>query len=163
MSLSSILANAQAAFDTSIKNGADPAFSLTRSSCLPPVSFSLTTWLQHSKKKNCDVCQTQYAFKKGMHAPTLCDIIHFHSHSFSVYDPNMPNHIPPFLFLRRVALQMVTWAFVLMRGILVGTVWLVFLPYTTVWMWRFYFWTGEHMFVHISILLTGNHAYCPKW
>lgn len=40
---------------------------------------------------------------------------------------------------------MLNWAFVLLRGILVGTVWLVFLPYTTVWMWRFYFWTGELM------------------
>ncbi|KAF9506397.1 hypothetical protein BS47DRAFT_1385606 [Hydnum rufescens UP504] len=84
----------------------------------------LTTWLQHSKKKSCDVCKTEYAFQK-------------------VYDPNMPNRLPPLMFAHRLALQLLNWQLFVLRTVVVAFVWLAFLPYTTVWVWRFYFWTGE--------------------
>ncbi|CAG8434077.1 5282_t:CDS:10 [Diversispora eburnea] len=55
----------------------------------------------------------------------------------------MPDTIPIVLFfrrgLRRVNLFIRLW----FRAILVGTVWLITLPYMTVWVWRFYFWSGE--------------------
>ena len=60
-----------------------------------------------------------------------------------VYDPNMPGHLPPLLFLRRLAMQLLSWHLAGLRGIVVAAVWLGLLPYTTVWVWRFYFWTGE--------------------
>ncbi|KDQ12990.1 hypothetical protein BOTBODRAFT_399709 [Botryobasidium botryosum FD-172 SS1] len=84
----------------------------------------LKTWLEHSKKKHCDVCKHAYSFTK-------------------VYDPNMPSHIPPLIFLRRLAAQSVFGVLFGLRVILVTTVWLALLPYATIWMWRFYFWTGE--------------------
>ncbi|KAH8110989.1 hypothetical protein DFH11DRAFT_1616415 [Phellopilus nigrolimitatus] len=86
----------------------------------------LTTWLAHSKKKTCDVCKYQYSFTK-------------------VYSPNMPKQIPFILFLRKFA-QQIFWGFVMgLRGLMVATIWLAFLPYVTVWTWRFYFIMGENI------------------
>ncbi|KAI5118672.1 hypothetical protein M0805_003610 [Coniferiporia weirii] len=86
----------------------------------------LTTWLAHSKKKTCDVCKYQYSFTK-------------------VYSPYMPKQIPFILFLRKFA-QQVFWACVMaLRGVMVATIWLAFLPYVTVWTWRFYFIMGENI------------------
>ncbi|THH10343.1 hypothetical protein EW145_g1377 [Phellinidium pouzarii] len=86
----------------------------------------LTTWLAHSKKKTCDVCKFKYSFTK-------------------VYSPNMPKQIPFVLFLRKFA-QQLFWACVMgFRGLMVATIWLAFLPYVTVWTWRFYFVMGENI------------------
>ncbi|KLO17994.1 hypothetical protein SCHPADRAFT_925510 [Schizopora paradoxa] len=86
----------------------------------------LTTWLAHSKKKTCDVCKYQYTFTK-------------------VYSPNMPKHIPFILFIRRFAHQLL-WACLFgLRGVMVAVIWLAFLPYVTVWTWRFYFIMGENI------------------
>ncbi|KAL5531378.1 hypothetical protein ACEPAG_4255 [Sanghuangporus baumii] len=86
----------------------------------------LTTWLAHSKKKSCDVCKYQYAFTK-------------------VYSENMPKQIPFILFLRKFA-QKAFWGLILgIRGIMVAAIWLAFLPYVTVWTWRFYFIMGENI------------------
>ncbi|EJD07670.1 uncharacterized protein FOMMEDRAFT_101037 [Fomitiporia mediterranea MF3/22] len=86
----------------------------------------LTTWLAHSKKKTCDVCKYQYSFTK-------------------VYSDNMPRQIPFILFLRKFA-QKSFWACIMaIRGLMVATIWLAFLPYVTVWTWRFYFIMGENI------------------
>ncbi|KAF8327196.1 uncharacterized protein EI90DRAFT_2975197 [Cantharellus anzutake] len=86
----------------------------------------LTTWLQHSKKGSCDVCKTEYAFQK-------------------VYDPDMPERLPALLFIRRLAVQVLHWKLFALRTVVIATIWLAFLPYTTVWVWRLYFWAGEHI------------------
>ncbi|RHZ59499.1 hypothetical protein Glove_363g39 [Diversispora epigaea] len=84
----------------------------------------LTEWLKHSRKMNCEVCKHEFSFTP-------------------IYDPRMPESIPIVLFfrrgLRRVNLFIRLW----FRAILVGFVWLITLPYMTVWVWRFYFWSGE--------------------
>ncbi|KZP01895.1 hypothetical protein CALVIDRAFT_532640 [Calocera viscosa TUFC12733] len=84
----------------------------------------LATWLAHSKKTTCDVCKHKFAFTK-------------------VYDPKMPRRLPLILFLRRFSLQLSTVGLLALRGALVGIVWLAMLPYSTVWTWRFFFWSGD--------------------
>ncbi|CAJ0627318.1 1689_t:CDS:2 [Entrophospora sp. SA101] len=37
-----------------------------------------------------------------------------------------------------------------LRAMLVGSVWLICLPYFTVWVWRFYFWSGEYIAYRIN-------------
>lgn len=75
-----------------------------------------------------------------------------HSHFVSslldeVYSPNMPKHLPFILFLRRFAQQLL-WGIVLgLRAMMVAIIWLAFLPFVTVWTWRFYFIVGENTYV----------------
>ncbi|KAF5383819.1 hypothetical protein D9615_003736 [Tricholomella constricta] len=84
----------------------------------------LTTWLSHSKKKNCDVCKHSYAFTK-------------------VYAPDMPSTLPPVLLIRRLLQQGLFALLFGLRGIVVGIIWLAALPWATVWTWRMYFSMGE--------------------
>ncbi|EIN10123.1 hypothetical protein PUNSTDRAFT_35157, partial [Punctularia strigosozonata HHB-11173 SS5] len=84
----------------------------------------LTTWLNHSKKKTCDVCKHPYAFTK-------------------VYAQDMPNRLPAILVVRQFAKQTVTTMFFICRGVLVAVVWLAVLPWVTVWTWRMYFTMGD--------------------
>ncbi|PPQ69487.1 hypothetical protein CVT26_002833, partial [Gymnopilus dilepis] len=84
----------------------------------------LTTWLAHSKKKNCDVCKHPYAFTK-------------------VYAPDMPSSLPPLLLIKRL-LQQLFWALLfVLRAVAVTAIWLGVLPWVTVWTWRMYFSMGE--------------------
>ncbi|KAK7687757.1 hypothetical protein QCA50_008976 [Cerrena zonata] len=84
----------------------------------------LTTWLAHSKKKTCDVCKYPYTFTK-------------------VYSPDMPARLPITLVIRKLIQQAGLGVLFGLRGVLVATVWLAFLPWATVWTWRMYFATGD--------------------
>ncbi|KAF8074708.1 hypothetical protein FPV67DRAFT_1474663 [Lyophyllum atratum] len=84
----------------------------------------LTTWLSHSKKKNCDVCKHSYSFTK-------------------VYASDMPSTLPPVLLIRRLIQQTLFALLFGVRGIVVGIIWLGVLPWATVWTWRMYFSMGE--------------------
>ncbi|GLB43378.1 putative RING finger membrane protein [Lyophyllum shimeji] len=84
----------------------------------------LTTWLSHSKKKNCDVCKHPYSFTK-------------------VYASDMPSSLPPVLLIRRLLQQMFYACLFGLRAVVVGTIWLGVLPWATVWTWRMYFSMGE--------------------
>ncbi|CAE6447141.1 unnamed protein product [Rhizoctonia solani] len=84
----------------------------------------LTTWLAHSKKRSCDVCKYEYGFTK-------------------VYKTDMPNRLPAELFLRKLSLQMAKAVIMSLRLFMISVIWLAILPYLTLWVWRFYFWTGE--------------------
>ncbi|CAG8601146.1 5730_t:CDS:10, partial [Acaulospora morrowiae] len=84
----------------------------------------LTEWLKHSKKKYCEVCKYPFSFTP-------------------IYDPRMPESIPVVLFVRRGARRIYGLIQIWFRAILVGIVWLIILPYITVWVWRFFFWSGE--------------------
>jgi E3 ubiquitin-protein ligase MARCH6 len=81
-------------------------------------------WLSHSQKKYCELCKTSFRFTK-------------------LYHPGMPNQIPTTVFIRRAAIHvlkmLVTWC----RGALVGSVWLVLLPYCMRVVWRSLFWVGD--------------------
>ncbi|KAG6907887.1 hypothetical protein DXG01_006994 [Tephrocybe rancida] len=94
----------------------------------------LTTWLSHSKKKNCDVCKHPYSFTK-------------------VYAPNMPSSLPPVLLVKKLIQQTLFAILFGIRGIVVGVIWLAALPWATVWTWRMYFSMGEStMFQSSSVL-----------
>ncbi|TRM65382.1 hypothetical protein BD626DRAFT_546886 [Schizophyllum amplum] len=84
----------------------------------------LSTWLAHSKKKNCDVCKHPYAFTK-------------------VYAPDMPRKLPPLLIVRRAFRSVFDAAVFCLRALMVATIWLGALPYGTVWAWRMYFNLGD--------------------
>ncbi|KAF8903526.1 hypothetical protein CPB84DRAFT_1814671 [Gymnopilus junonius] len=73
----------------------------------------LTTWLAHSKKKNCDVCKHPYAFTKGT--------------------------IP----LYSMGLQLFFVLLFVLRALAVAAIWLGVLPWVTVWTWRMYFSMGD--------------------
>lgn len=102
--------------------------------------FSLTTWLAHSKKKNCDVCKHPYTFTKGMdrRGGDLACLTYG-----IVYAPDMPSTLPPVLVVRRLAQQALFGLLFVMRAIAVATIWLAVLPWATVWTWRMYFSMGE--------------------
>ncbi|KAJ3511235.1 hypothetical protein NLJ89_g4212 [Agrocybe chaxingu] len=84
----------------------------------------LTTWLAHSKKKNCDVCKHSYSFTK-------------------VYAPDMPSSLPPILLIRRLLQHIFSGIIFSLRAIAVASIWLGVLPWVTVWTWRMYFSMGE--------------------
>lgn len=106
---------------------------------------SLTTWLAHSKKKSCDVCKYQYSFTKGVLCLSYLSTIRLFSLPILVYSPNMPKQLPFVLFLRKFAKQLMWGALLVLRGLMVSFIWLAFLPYITVWTWRFYFIVGDNM------------------
>ncbi|CUA78051.1 E3 ubiquitin-protein ligase MARCH6 [Rhizoctonia solani] len=85
---------------------------------------NLTTWLAHSKKRSCDVCKYEYGFTK-------------------VYKPDMPKRLPAELFLRKLSVQMAKVVITSLRLVMISIIWLAILPCLTLWVWRFYFWTGE--------------------
>lgn len=64
----------------------------------------------------------------------------------------MPQQLPWDLFIkrgiRRIASLQATW----FRALLVASVWLGALPYITVWVWRFYFWSGDK----IAFMINGR-------
>ncbi|KIL65587.1 hypothetical protein M378DRAFT_518862 [Amanita muscaria Koide BX008] len=84
----------------------------------------LTTWLAHSKKRKCDLCNHPFSFTK-------------------VYAPNMPPTLPVPLLLRRLAQQIFYGILFGVRSVLVATIWLAVLPWLTLLAWRFYFAMGE--------------------
>ncbi|RKP34139.1 hypothetical protein BJ085DRAFT_34877, partial [Dimargaris cristalligena] len=91
----------------------------------------LIDWLSHSNKTKCELCRHTFEFSP-------------------VFDPNMPSHVPWYVVIKRLAIQTgleVLWAF---RMLLVAFVWLILLPYMTVWMLRFYFWSGQTMAYVVS-------------
>src|SRR6266542_3560341 len=57
----------------------------------------------------------------------------------------MPDTIPIVLFLRRGIRRLYGLIQIWFRALLVAIVWLIALPWVTVWIWRFYFWSGENL------------------
>lgn len=62
---------------------------------------------------------------------------------FLVYSPEMPEILPAWILARRAVDILAVGVRVLLRALLVATIWLVLLPYSTVWIWRLYFWVGD--------------------
>ncbi|KAJ1972426.1 hypothetical protein H4R35_004679 [Dimargaris xerosporica] len=91
----------------------------------------LVEWLSHSKKTKCELCGHEFRFSP-------------------VYDPNMPQHIPFYVVIKRLLYHAATAIVYVMRVALVGFVWFILLPYMTVWVLRFYFWTGQTVVYGLS-------------
>ncbi|KAI8150028.1 hypothetical protein BJV82DRAFT_7339 [Fennellomyces sp. T-0311] len=97
----------------------------------------LTEWLSHSRKKYCELCEHPFSFTP-------------------VYRPDMPESLPLTLFITQLHQKIMFLARATVRCIIVSLVWLVILPYLTVWTWRFYLWSGENMAFKLSRLQDSN-------
>ncbi|KAK8239400.1 hypothetical protein IWZ00DRAFT_73547 [Phyllosticta capitalensis] len=98
----------------------------------------LMEWLSHSQKKHCELCKTPFRFTK-------------------LYHPQMPTQLPTGVFLRRAVIHvlrhLMTWA----RGLLVGSVWLLWLPWCMRVIWRALFWCGDGGFAGDLHLVANIH------
>jgi len=77
----------------------------------------LMEWLSHTNKKHCELCKTPFRFTK-------------------LYDSHMPDTLPFEIFLQRASLDTLRHVTLWMRGLLVGFVWLILLPWCIRWAWR---------------------------
>ncbi|KAF9916042.1 hypothetical protein BX616_004748 [Lobosporangium transversale] len=55
----------------------------------------------------------------------------------------MPVAIPKRVLIGRAIERLIKMICIILRGILAAVIWLVILPYFTIWIWRLYFWIGE--------------------
>jgi len=78
-------------------------------------------------------------------------------HPALVYSPEMPATIPLTVLIRRAAGKIVKGMLMILRAFLVATIWLMILPYFTIWIWRLYFWIGE------TFAFRANGLETPQW
>ncbi|RKP24567.1 hypothetical protein SYNPS1DRAFT_29672 [Syncephalis pseudoplumigaleata] len=91
----------------------------------------LKEWLSRSGKRHCELCKFQFSFTR-------------------VYRDDMPQSIPLSLLVR-CALERVFHSFTFgLRILLASTVWLIALPYITVWSLRTLLWSGENVALGLS-------------
>jgi len=55
----------------------------------------------------------------------------------------MPETIPRWILVKKGIDTMGAGVKLVLRAILVTMIWLVILPYFTIWIWRLYFWVGD--------------------
>ncbi|PWN37556.1 uncharacterized protein FA14DRAFT_187648 [Meira miltonrushii] len=99
----------------------------------------LIEWLQHSKKKSCELCHTELRFHK-------------------VYSPSMPVKLPLYLYIRRLILKILQAFRFALRAVFVGTAWLALLPLGNLYIWRLHFFTVDALVWGI----TGNDVPTPQ-
>ncbi|KAF7723807.1 hypothetical protein EC973_001591 [Apophysomyces ossiformis] len=93
--------------------------------------------------KYCELCEHPFVFTPGTYRILGYTLLTFSI--FPVYRQDMPESLPPILFVRQLQKRFLFALNIAARAILVGCVWLIVLPYFTVWVWRFYFWSGENL------------------
>ncbi|KAG2174813.1 hypothetical protein INT43_005875, partial [Umbelopsis isabellina] len=77
-----------------------------------------------------------------------CELCH-HPFTFTpIYREDMPERIPIRLFVTQFILRTLYVLLTIMRTIFVAIIWLVVVPYTALWIWRFYFWSGENIVIN---------------
>lgn len=64
----------------------------------------------------------------------------------------MPVVLPPKLFVQQLRKKLAFAAITTLRAILVSCIWLIILPYFTVWVWRLYFFLGANLSRNVSRL-----------
>jgi len=84
----------------------------------------LMEWLSHSQKKHCELCKTPFRFTK-------------------LYAPDMPKALPFHIFVSHMAKYTFRNVLVWLRGVLVASVWLGWLPYLMRSVWAFLFWISD--------------------
>ncbi|KIS67488.1 E3 ubiquitin-protein ligase SSM4 [Mycosarcoma maydis] len=91
----------------------------------------LVEWLQHSRKKYCELCNQPFIFQKK-------------------YRRDMPSDgkLPRYLYMRRFVLRSIHIARLAGRAILVGFTWLALLPYININVWRFWFWCIDYAILY---------------
>ncbi|SJX64652.1 related to SSM4-Ubiquitin-protein ligase involved in ER-associated protein degradation [Sporisorium reilianum f. sp. reilianum] len=84
----------------------------------------LVQWLQHSRKKYCELCNHSFIFHKK-------------------YRNDMPpdGKLPRYLYARRLVIRAVHMSQLAARALVVGFTWLALLPWININVWRFMFWS----------------------
>ncbi|PKS10134.1 hypothetical protein jhhlp_001884 [Lomentospora prolificans] len=95
----------------------------------------LMEWLSHSQKKHCELCKTPFRFTK-------------------LYSPKMPTTLPVHIFVTHMTKYILSNLVVWLRALLVGCVWLCWLPYLMRRMWSLLFWLSDEGLG--SLLLAKN-------
>ncbi|CAJ0923381.1 20874_t:CDS:2 [Entrophospora sp. SA101] len=101
----------------------------------------------------CRVCRTESSVDHPLFYPCKCSgsIRYVHQDCLTKWlKHNVPEFIPVLLFFRRGVHHLIGLVKIGLRAMLVGSVWLICLPYFTVWVWRFYFWSGEYIAYRIN-------------
>ena len=88
----------------------------------------LMEWLSHSQKKYCELCKTPFTFTK-------------------LYNPSMPEQLPVALFLRQLVIHSARGLLKWTRFLMVGLVWLGWLPWSIRQIWRGLFWLADGSWV----------------
>lgn len=105
-------------------------------------------WLSHSHKKHCELCKTPFRFTK-------------------LYDADMPAQLPWDVFIKRALVHVGQGISQTARGILVGFVWMVILPFSIRWAWRYMFWTADAGWARelylLSIKRLGGEGLAALW
>ncbi|KAI7906868.1 uncharacterized protein BX663DRAFT_547977 [Cokeromyces recurvatus] len=100
----------------------------------------LIEWLSHSRKKYCELCGHPFTFTP-------------------VYSQDMPEVLPARLFLKQLQKKTLFVISKTLRAILVSSIWLVLLPYFTIWIWRLYFFLGSHFGKHFIKLQNMRYQF----
>lgn len=95
----------------------------------------LMEWLSHSQKKHCELCKTPFRFTK-------------------LYSPRMPSTLPTRVFFTHMARCVVDHVVSWLRALLVGCVWLFWVPYLMRRVWSLLFWLSDEGLG--SLLLAKN-------
>jgi len=108
----------------------------------------LMEWLSHSHKKHCELCKTPFRFTK-------------------LYDADMPAQLPWDVFIKRALIHVGQGISSTARGILVGIVWLVILPFSIRYAWRWMFWAADagwarELYLH-NIKRLGSDGLAALW
>ncbi|KAI9098644.1 hypothetical protein DFS34DRAFT_618303 [Phlyctochytrium arcticum] len=80
----------------------------------------LEEWLRHSRKRQCEICNYSFAFTP-------------------IYSERAPERISVRFFLSVLWRRLLALSRLYVRGVFAIIVWLVFVPYVTVWVWRLFF------------------------
>ncbi|KAM0712107.1 hypothetical protein Q7P37_011201 [Cladosporium fusiforme] len=99
----------------------------------------LMEWLSHSHKKHCELCKTPFRFTK-------------------LYDADMPAQLPWDVFMKRAMIHIGQGISNTARGLLVGVVWMVMLPWFIRWAWRWMFWLMDAGWVRDMYLFRIKRA-----
>ncbi|GAC94820.1 potential ER/nuclear membrane ubiquitin-protein ligase [Pseudozyma hubeiensis SY62] len=91
----------------------------------------LLEWLQHSRKKYCELCNHAFIFHKK-------------------YRKDMPSDgkLPRYLYARRLVIRSIQTVKLAARALLVGFTWLALLPYININVWRFWFWCIDYAILY---------------
>jgi len=87
----------------------------------------LVQWLQHSKKKYCELCNHPFTFSP-------------------IYDESMPSTLPKSILLAGALRKIISVTKLSMRYALVFICWLIMVPFLTTRIWNLYFSTNDASF-----------------
>jgi hypothetical protein len=100
----------------------------------------LFDWLNSRRgREQCEVCHTKYHFNK-------------------VYSTALPARLPVWVLIKRICLAAAWVVATMARAVFVGFCWIGFLPYCTVWVFRFLIYNGHNLSSSLSAILTGDFA-----